>query len=86
MDNNNNEIKTIIIIIIGRRRRRRRNTLFILRNIDQLSLKKKTAGINLRAVIKLFKIKKVVRSKKAKRLIYTIKLNVHGRIDHSNNA
>ena len=86
MDNNNYKI----IIIIGRRRRRRRrrrkNTVFILRNIDQLSYKKKTAGVNLCAVIKFFKIKKVVRSKKAKRLIYTIKLNVHDRIDHSNNA
>ena len=85
MDNNN--YKIIIIIIIGRRRRRRKkNTVFILRNIDQLSYKKKTAGVNLCAVIKFFKIKKVVRTKKAKRLIYTIKLNVHDRIDHSNNA
>lgn len=59
------------------------NNNFIM--IDQLSIKK-TAAINLCAVIKFFKIKKVVRSKKAKRLIYTIKLNVHDRIDHSNNA
>ena len=68
MDNNNNNNKIIIIIIIiiiGRRRRRKKKTLFILRNIDQLSYKKKTAGINLCAVIKFFKIKKVVPSKKS---------------------
>ena len=40
----------IIIIII--------NTLFILQKIDQLSIK--TAGINLYAVIKYFKIKKII--------------------------
>ena len=64
MDNNNYKI---IIIIIGRRRTRtRKNTLFILRNIDQLSYKKKTAGVNLCAVIKFFKIKKVVHRKERK--------------------
>ena len=40
----------IIIIII--------NTLFILQKIDQLSIK--TAGINLCAVMKYFKIKKII--------------------------
>ena len=39
--------------------------------IDQLSIKK-TAAINLCAVIKFFTTKKVAHSKKAERLIYTI--------------
>ena len=39
--------------------------------IDQVSIKK-TAAINLCAVIKFFTTKKVAHSKKAERLIYTI--------------
>ena len=45
------------------------NNNFII--IDQLSIKK-TAGINLCAVIKFFTTKKVAHSKNAERLIYTI--------------
>ena len=40
--------------------------------IDLLSIKKRTAAINLCAVIKFFTTKKVAHSKKAERLIYTI--------------
>ena len=63
-------IITIIIIIIII------NTLFILQK-NRPTEYEKTAGINLSAVIKYFNIKKkkktIVHSKKAERLIFTIK-------------
>ena len=67
-NNNNNNDKM----------KKRRNTLFIKQKIDQLSAR--NGWIKpIYAAIKLFKNKKVVHSKKAERLIFTIKM-VHDQI------